>query len=234
VTADDRAFAVASDDALVALIEAARRRLVVIAPALSTRVAAALARRFDDLDDLDVRVILDADPEVYRLGFGEPAALDAIREAAARSLFDLREQPGVRIGVVVSDDDTMVFAPVSKNIEAGSSSADQPNAILLKGSPASRLAAAAGASVGVTDPEGEIGQRALAPEKVDAMTADLKRNPVASAATGLESTPRERKPSRRAAKFVVPRPQKGSSTTSPSRALRRKTLSGNSRGNIVK
>jgi hypothetical protein len=73
----------------------------------------------------------------------------------------------------------MVFAPVSKNIEAGSSRADQPNAILLKGSPASRIAAAAGASVGESDSEAEIGQRALAPEKVDAMTADLKRNPVA-------------------------------------------------------
>ncbi len=40
-----------------------------------------------------------------------------IRDAASRSLLDLREQPGVRIGVIISDNDTMVFAPVSKNME---------------------------------------------------------------------------------------------------------------------
>ena len=28
-----------------------------------------------------------------------------IRAASAKNLFDLREQPGVRIGVVISDDD---------------------------------------------------------------------------------------------------------------------------------
>lgn len=53
MTANDRAFAVASDDALVALVEAARRRLAVIARPLSGRVAAALACRLDSLDDLD-------------------------------------------------------------------------------------------------------------------------------------------------------------------------------------
>ena len=47
-----------------------------------------------------MNVILDAGPEVYRLGFGDEQALDAIRAASAKNLFDLREQPGVRIGVV--------------------------------------------------------------------------------------------------------------------------------------
>jgi hypothetical protein len=85
----------------------------------------------------------------------------------------------VRIGVVISDDDTMIFAPVSKNIEAGSSSVDQPNAIMLKGAATSRIAAAAGGASGDAAPEPEVGQQALKPEKVAAMTDDLKRNPVA-------------------------------------------------------
>ncbi|WP_141194944.1 hypothetical protein [Maliponia aquimaris] len=100
------------------MIQSARRRLVVIAPALSKAVANALAERFDELAELDIRVIVDADAEVYRLGFGEREARQLIRDAASRSLLDLREQPGVRIGVIISDDGTMVFAPVSKNIEA--------------------------------------------------------------------------------------------------------------------
>ena len=103
-----RTFAVASDEALIDLILCARSRLVVIAPALTQAVADAVSRRFDDLGQLDVTVILDSDPEVYRLGFGDQDALEAVRTASANSLFDLREQPDVRIGVVSSDDTTMV------------------------------------------------------------------------------------------------------------------------------
>ena len=43
--------------------------------------------------------VLDADPEVYRLGYGTRSALDKVRQASKQSLFDLRVQPGVRIGV---------------------------------------------------------------------------------------------------------------------------------------
>jgi len=174
---DDRTFTVANDAAVISLIESAKRRLVVIAPAFSHAVADALAARFDDLDHLDIRVIVDADAEVYRLGFGEREALDLIREAASRNLLDLREQPGVRIGVVISDDDTMVFAPVSKNIEAGSETAEKPNAIILRGASADNIARAAGAQQDDENPSGEIGNSALDPDKVAAMQADLERNP---------------------------------------------------------
>ena len=107
-----RTFAVASDEALVGLISRARSRLVVIAPALTKPVADAVSRRLDDLGQLSVTVILDADPEVYRLGFGDQEALDAIRAASAKNLFDLREQPGVRIGVVISDTTTMIYSRI--------------------------------------------------------------------------------------------------------------------------
>ena len=96
------------------------------------------------------------DPEVYRLGFGDQAALETIRTASADSLFDLREQTGVRIGVVISDDTTMVYSPVSKNIEAGSISMEKPNAIVLSGSATDRIATAAGSDKGdeIRPPEG--------------------------------------------------------------------------------
>jgi hypothetical protein len=53
------------------------------------------------------------------MGYGDPKALEIIRQASNDAMFDLREQPGVRIGVVISDDRTMVYAPVSRNVEAG-------------------------------------------------------------------------------------------------------------------
>lgn len=176
---DDRTFTVATDAAVISLIKSAKRRLVVIAPALSKAVASALASRFDDLERLDVRVILDADAEVYRLGFGEHEALEVIRDAASRNLLDLRVQPGVRIGVIISDEDTMVFAPISKNIEAGSETAEKPNAIVLRGASTESIARAAGAQPDHDSPSGEIGNAALDPAKVAAMQTDLERNPPA-------------------------------------------------------
>jgi len=177
VTDHSRIFAVASDEALVNLIASARTRLVVIAPALTKSVADALSRRLDDLAQLSVTVILDADPEVYRLGFGDEQALDAIRAASDKNLFDLREQPGVRIGVVISDATTMVYSPVSKNIEAGSMTSEKPNAIVLTGGAGDRIASAAGATSGENAPKPEVGDRALLPAKVAEMQSNLKANP---------------------------------------------------------
>jgi len=174
---DNRTFTVATDAAIISLVENAKTRLVVIAPALTVAIAAALAERFDDMERLDIRVIVDADAEVYRLGFGEREALDVIRNAASRNLLDLRMQPGVRIGVIISDDTTMVFAPVSKNIEAGSDTAEKPNAIVLRDTSADKLASAAGVQRDDQSPSGEIGNAALDPDKVKAMQADLERNP---------------------------------------------------------
>lgn len=141
----DRTFAVASDEALVGLIRGARNRLVVIAPALTKAVAEAISHRLRDLGTLDITVILDSDPEVYRLGFGDVDALEAFRQTSADTHLPLHEQPGVRIGVVISDDTTMVYSPVSQNIEAGSTSVEKPNAIVLKGQSADHIASAAGA-----------------------------------------------------------------------------------------
>ena len=177
MTEPNRTFAVASDVALVEMISRARSRLVVIAPALTKAVADAVSRRFEDLGQLSVTVILDADPEVYRLGFGDQEALDAIRAASTKSLFDLREQPGVRIGVVISDSTTMVYSPVSKNIEAGSTSVEKPNAIILTGGASDRIASAAGADTSETAPQPELGDLALEPAKVRQMQSNLKANP---------------------------------------------------------
>ncbi len=172
-----RTFTLASDEALVSLISRARHRLVVIAPALTQAVADALSRRFDDLDQLNVTVVLDSDPEVYRLGFGNYTALETIRASSAVNLFDLREHAGVRIGVVVADDTTMIYSPVSKNIEAGSTSMEKPNAVVLSGSASDHIAKAAGSDRSDQACVAEVGKAALGPAKVQRMQADLKVNP---------------------------------------------------------
>ena len=168
-----RTFTTATDENLIALVEGARHRLAIIAPALTTPVAQALAARMADLPGLSLTVILDADAEVYRMGYGDPMALEIIRKASDEAMFDLREQPGVRIGVVISDDRTMVYAPVSRNVEAGSTTEEKPNAVMLGGGSTEKLAEAAGVAEGET----EIGERGMEPDRVATMVQELDRNP---------------------------------------------------------
>ena len=168
-----RTFTTATDDSLITLIEGAQNRLAVIAPGLTTPVARALAARMKELPTLSLTVILDADAEVYRMGYGDAEALEIIRETSLNEMFDLREQTGVRIGVVISDDRTMVYAPVSRNVEAGSTTEEKPNAIMLDGGTTEKLAEASGAAEG----EMEVGVTGMEPGRVAQMEEDLKANP---------------------------------------------------------
>ena len=177
MTDNGRAFAVASDDRLVDLIKSARRRLVVVCPALTNAVAEALAQQLGDEDTLDITVVLDADPEVYRLGFGTEAALTKLRAAAHEKQFPIRIQHGVRIGLVISDEVMMVFSPVALFIEAGSTSVEKPNAIIVSGAASDRVAEATGGGPADKMAKQEIGTEALTPTEVQALSEDLKTNP---------------------------------------------------------
>ena len=168
-----RTFTTATDDSLITLIDGAQNRLAFIAPGLTTPVARALAARMKELPTLSLTVILDADAEVYRMGYGDAEALEIIRETSLNEMFDLREQTGVRIGVVISDDRTMVYAPVSRNVEAGSTTEEKPNAIMLDGGTTEKLAEASGAAEG----EMEVGVTGMEPGRVAQMEEDLKANP---------------------------------------------------------
>ena len=66
----DRSFAVADDAYLCRAILSAEKRLVVVAPALNAKVANTLCEQWRRLGGSNVSVILDLDPEVFRLGYG--------------------------------------------------------------------------------------------------------------------------------------------------------------------
>lgn len=168
-----RTFTTATDENLLELIQAAKHRLIVIAPAVTTAVAKILVARMADLSTLSLDIILDADSEVYRLGYGDIEALTAIREASCRHMVELREQPGIRIGVVVSDHRTLVYSPVPRNVEAGSKTEEKPNALLLEDRTAEALAQA----TAVAGPQAEVGQFGLDPDQIETMVKDLEANP---------------------------------------------------------
>lgn len=173
----NRIFSVASEDALVELISHAQQRIVAIAPAMTARVVEAIQQRLQGTDVIAVTVILDSDPIVYRIGYGDIHALDLLRKASNHPRLNLRQQLGVRIGVLIADDTTMVFSPVPKSVEIESDSMEAPNAIVLAGSSTKSIAAAAGTGESYNLHETEVGRDSLETTSIGKMQSDLKTNP---------------------------------------------------------
>ena len=169
----NQTFAVASDASLIELINSARNQLVVVAPALTTPVAAALANRCID-ETVSLNVVLDTDPEVYRLGYGDQAALEALRTAMTANGLALARQSGIRIGLIVADERMLVYSPVPRLIEGGSVSSEKPNAVVICGHAARQVAAAA---AGGGDRPSEIGCEGLGPEDISKIEAELSETP---------------------------------------------------------
>jgi hypothetical protein len=165
----------ADSDTIVQLIQSAGQRLVILAPAVSMDVAKAIRERWFELGAGKVMVTLDVDPEVYRLGYGDPEALTLL-EATGREVGSLLQyHPGVRIGVVLADESVLVYSPVPALIEAGPRQPSQPTGLLMR-EPLPALSDALGVG-----PSGvcaqEVGlDKATLSDIVD-VQQDLKANP---------------------------------------------------------
>jgi hypothetical protein len=166
-------FTVATDTVVAACIAAASRRLVVVAPALFVEVAEAVCDRWRTLGVEAVTVVLDSDPEVYRLGYGDAAALDKLQQAANEVGGTLRHQPGLRIAVVIADEQTIVYAPTPRSVEAGQNTQGAANALCL-GRPPDAVTNALGLGA-TTDPQ--IGRGPLDAQRINQIKNDLTANP---------------------------------------------------------
>jgi len=120
-----------TDTELTALVQCARQRVVFIAPGLSQQVAKALVEAWRHLGPEAVQIVLDPDPEVCRLGFGDLAALQLLHRTAEQMGTRIHQQRGLRIGVVVTDESTAIYSPTPLLIEAGGMPGERPNAIRL-------------------------------------------------------------------------------------------------------
>lgn len=174
-----RVFTSASDDTLGHLVSSAKERLVIVSPGLSKDLATAIAKRIaHDGGPPVLAVIVDIDPEVCRLGYGEIEAIDIVRDALATKGSSLQTQVGVRIGLIVADDEILVYSPTPRLIEAGSTSDTTPNAIRITKDAAIDIASACGAG-----PElevlvnQELGLDFVDDRKLIAVKQDLKEVP---------------------------------------------------------
>ena len=153
---------------------------------------------------MSITIVIDPDQEPYRLGYGDREGLEALQQLARDNQIGIRSQPGLRIGLLLVDDDVLVWSPTPQAVE-GQRGADEPNGVNLDGRAAGGSAFmgkeaaalpndkqshdAAGSfaeiirnAVGADDSDvlpgqAEIGRAAFKPEEVAATVEALKENP---------------------------------------------------------
>jgi hypothetical protein len=164
------------DDAkLIRMISGAQRRVLLLGPGVSLAVAETLSAAWTRLGAEAISVILDVDPEVCRLGFGTLEGITKLRAAAAAMGTLLLHQPGVRIGLLVCDDATIVFSPPPLLVEAGSTQPERPNAIQI-GSVPEGVAQDLGLG-DRPDTERRIGLDPVRPDQIEKVANDLAAAP---------------------------------------------------------
>jgi hypothetical protein len=171
-----------TDALLIEAIDLAEHRVVMIAPGVWPPLAKAIASAWRRLGPNQVSVILDIDPEICRFGYGSLDGLIILQDAAKNAGDVVAEEPGVRICVFIVDDQTFVFSPTPRQLEAQPgeahvAGAPQPkaNGIVL-GKPPASLENDLGAG-----PDGfgarTLGLDTLNNDKLAKVTKDLEKNP---------------------------------------------------------
>lgn len=165
----------ADDDRLIGLVREAKRRVCLVSPGVSPAVAEELIGAWKRLGTRAVNVVIDVDPEVCRLGYGSLDAVTRLREFAAGAGTLVCHQPGIRIGLLICDDNMLVFSPTPLLVEAGSHQENRPNAILLGAVP-EQVATDVGLGSN-PDKERVVGLDAVTPAQVESVAADLASAP---------------------------------------------------------
>src|SRR5687768_10417643 len=92
-------------DSLCSNISRASVRVLFIAPGVDMRIAKSLVESWDRIGIANVNIVLDVDAEIFRLGYGEIEALNFLESQARLRGTLISHQPGVRIGLLVADEE---------------------------------------------------------------------------------------------------------------------------------
>ena len=122
-----------------------------------------------------MQIILDADPEICRLGYGTVEALQLLHETASRLGGSLLHRPGIRICLLITDDITLVFSPTPLLVEGDASQFPRPNAIRFDRDSGAHAESASNAPSPVQDLF--QGGQQIDSARVEAVAKDLSDNP---------------------------------------------------------
>lgn len=162
-------FITVDDQFLADKIRLATRRVVYVAPGVGVESAKALVAWSGG----QATVVLDADPDVCRIGYGEVGGLEVIGKGIADGRIEVQRQSGLRVGLLVADDTVLIWAPTAQAVEKTSVDGE-PNALMLTTSVGTTLADALQQSAAEAFAQGRLDEHT-----VQHTIADLKANPPA-------------------------------------------------------
>ncbi len=171
-----------TDQHLIDAIRAAKQRVVYVAPGIWPEVAESLSDAWHRLGAEKVNAILDIDAEVCRFGYGSIEGLQYIKDTANQLNQAIGHEPGIRICIVIADEQTFIFSPTPRLIESSPDSPPVPgitvpraNGIVLSSPPPAVEKDLGAAPDHAT--ERAIGMEAIPPGAVETVAKDLKLNP---------------------------------------------------------
>ena len=104
-------------------IHSAKSRVIYAAPALDEAIASALINVAKKIGQDSVSVLLDISENVFRCGYGDIDGVTLLNEEGV----SIKDATGIRIGVLISDNEGFIFSLPPQLIEAGSKEETQPN-----------------------------------------------------------------------------------------------------------
>jgi hypothetical protein len=177
-------FQEVNDDTLIKLISCAQSLIVFVAPGIHQSVAKALRLRIEEIEHLQVKVVIDPDGDVCRIGYCDAIGLESLGKCADEKRISLTAHSGLRIGVLLVDGTTLVWSPTPRSVEpvpsgyVDSQTVGKPNGLLLASNPNGQLMQALAA-----DPfiqyvsDAEIGVQEVTKEQVEETLEALAKNP---------------------------------------------------------
>lgn len=171
-------FRSVQDEDLVRSIESARTRVVFVAPGVSAVVSAALVTCMQDDVIGQLMIVLDGDEEACRLGYCDAPSLEKLFSIAQQLNVPLKRQPGLRIGLLMTDENVLIWTPTPLMFEAPRHHAE-PNGMVLTPETLKELPQVLGVDPDKPNLPAEIGTVTLKLDEVKKVVAAIKAAPPA-------------------------------------------------------
>jgi hypothetical protein len=169
-------FQAITDPHIAATIAQAQQRLVFMAPGVSEAVSAALVTKIAQGNCPQVALILDGDEECCRLGYSHAGALQKLHQVATQHGTAIRRQPGLRLCLLMADEQLLIWTPTPLMFEAPPEAA-QPNGLVLSPTTLNDLPAAV--VQGTSGKSATVGAAKLQAAEVAEVVAAIRAAPPA-------------------------------------------------------
>lgn len=177
MNAPNRTFVALPVKRIIEEINQAMQFVAYVAPGITGEVAESLISA--SKRHVGVEVILDANAEVCRMGYGTFDGLNLLRLNEDKILF--RNSTGLRIGLLVCDYKSWIFTPTALILEDERYDNNTPNSIIVSADEAHNILKALAidptGNVEISISNAEIGNSNVSNNKLDAVKKDLETNP---------------------------------------------------------